>query len=41
MCTTCGSQTYGQKQPEARKADVARLEKVRTAEARKAEAKNN
>lgn len=29
MCSTCSSKNYGQDQPEARKADIAKLEKVR------------
>lgn len=28
MCTMCKSKTYGQDQPEARKADLERLQKV-------------
>jgi hypothetical protein len=31
MCSTCGSKTYGQDQPEARTADKERIEKVLSA----------
>lgn len=41
MCTTCNAKSYGQDQPEARRKDLERLARVRTASARKAEAKNN
>lgn len=41
MCTSCGAKTYGQSQPEERKKDAARLDRVRDAAARKSAAKNN
>jgi hypothetical protein len=39
MCSTCGDKTYGQDQTDARKKDVAKLEKVRAKMAKTSENK--
>lgn len=41
MCSTCGSKTYGQDQPEARKDDKTKLDKVRKSRQTRAERKAN
>lgn len=41
MCTECGAKSYGQHQPEARRKDLEKLNRVRDAAVRKAAAKNN